>query len=420
MTQPLKSRRRIVITGMGCLSPIGNTVENFWQSLIEGKNGIQRITHFDASELNTQIAGEVKDFNPDLYISKKDSKRMDRVIQFAVSAAKMAIDDAKLVIDDSNRYRIGNAIGSGIGGMATYEQQFLVMIERGPSKISPFFIPMMIPNMVSGQVSIQFGIAGPSFSVISACATSVNCIGSAVDTILAGRADVMLAGGAEAAVTRFSLAGFCAMRALSTRNDEPEKASRPFDSQRDGFVMAEGAGVLVLEELEHARQRGAHIYAEVVGYGASDDAHHITNPDPDGKGATMAMKVALDDAGLTPMDIDYINAHATSTPVGDPCEARSIMNVFGEHTSKVAVSSIKSMIGHSLGAAGALETIACVQAVCNDIVPPTTNYEHPDPDCTLDCVPNVARKMQVRAALNNSFGFGGHNAVVVVQKYAEA
>jgi 3-oxoacyl-[acyl-carrier-protein] synthase II len=390
---------------MGCLSPIGNTVENFWQSLIEGKNGIQRITHFDASELNTQIAGEVKDFNPDLYISKKDSKRMDRVIQFAVSAAKMAIDDAKLVIDDSNRYRIGNAIGSGIGGMATYEQQFLVMIERGPSKISPFFIPMMIPNMVSGQVSIQFGIAGPSFSVISACATSVNCIGSAVDTILAGRADVMLAGGAEAAVTRFSLAGFCAMRALSTRNDEPEKASRPFDSQRDGFVMAEGAGVLVLEELEHARQRGAHIYAEVVGYGASDDAHHITNPDPDGKGATMAMKVALDDAGLTPMDIDYINAHATSTPVGDPCEARSIMNVFGEHTSKVAVSSIKSMIG---------------QAVCNDIVPPTTNYEHPDPDCTLDCVPNVARKMQVRAALNNSFGFGGHNAVVVVQKYAEA
>lgn len=418
MTQPLKSRRRVVITGMGCLSPIGNSVETFWQSLIEGKNGIQRITHFDASELNTQIAGEVKDFNPDLYISKKDSKRMDRVIQFAVSAARMALEDSKLVIDDSNRYRVGNAIGSGIGGMATYEQQFLVMIERGPAKISPFFIPMMIPNMVSGQVSIQFGIAGPSFSVISACATSVNCIGSAVDTILAGRADVMLAGGAEAAVTRFSLAGFCAMRALSTRNDEPEKASRPFDAQRDGFVMAEGAGVLVLEELEHALKRGAHIYAEVVGYGASDDAHHITNPDPEGKGATKAMQVALEDAGLAPTDIDYINAHATSTPVGDPCETRAIQNVFGEHCSKVAVSSIKSMIGHSLGAAGALETIACVQAVVNDIVPPTINYENPDPECPLDCVPNVARKMPVRAALNNSFGFGGHNAVVVVQKYA--
>lgn len=416
MTKPLNARRRIVVTGMGCLSPIGNNLQETWQAMLEGRNGIGRITHFDPSELNCQIAGEVKNFNPDDFINKKESKRMDRVIQLAVAASKMALEDSGLTVDDNNRHRVGVSVGSGIGGMTTYEQQFLVMIEKGPNKISPFFIPMMIPNMASGQISINFGLCGPSFSVVSACATSVNCIGSAVDTILAGRADVMLAGGAEAAITRFAIAGFCAMRALSTRNDDPAHASRPFDAKRDGFVMAEGAGVLVLEELEHARARGANIYAEVCGYGASDDAYHIANPEPEGKGAATAMRSALADAQMQPESIDYINAHATSTPVGDPCETRAIMRVFGEHAHKLAVSSVKSHFGHSLGAAGALETIACVQAIRHDIVPPTINYEVSDPDCPLDCVPNVARKMVVQAALNNSFGFGGHNAVVVLSK----
>lgn len=410
-------QRRIVVTGLGALAPIGNNLQDFWQALLAGKNGIGKITHFDCSDLTTQIAGEVKDFNPDEFMSKKEAKRMDRVIQFAVAAAKMAIDDAGLEITEANSHRIGNVIGSGIGGMTTYEQQFHVMLEQGARKISPFFIPMMIPNMASGQVSIQFGLKGPSFSVVSACATSVNCIGSAVDTILAGRADVMLAGGSEAAITRFAVAGFCAMRALSTRNDNPEKASRPFDKERDGFVMAEGAGILVLEEREHALARGAKIYAEIAGYGASDDAYHITNPEPEGKGAAQAMRSALEDAGLQTTDIDYINAHATSTPVGDPCETNAIRNVFGDHANKLAASSTKSMIGHTLGAAGALETIVCVMAVKDDIIPPTINYEFPDENCTLDCVPNVARQTKVRAALNNSFGFGGHNAVVAVVKH---
>ena len=412
-------QRRIVVTGLGCLSPIGNNLQDFWQALLAGKNGIGRITHFDPSELTTQIAGEVKNFVPEDFIPKKEAKRMDRVIQFAVAAAKMAIEDANLVINDDNASRVGNVIGSGIGGITTYEQQFRVMIEQGARKISPFFIPMMIPNMVSGQVSIQFGIRGPSLSVVSACATSVNCIGSAVDTILAGRADVMLAGGSEAAISKFPVAGFCAMRALSTRNDDPGKASRPFDKQRDGFVMAEGAGILILEEREHALRRGARIYAEVAGYGATDDAYHITNPDPEGRGAAMAMRAALLDGGLSPEDIDYINAHATSTQVGDPCEAKAIRAVFGDHANKLAVSSTKSMVGHTLGAAGALETIACVMAVQNDEVPPTINYEFPDAECDLDCVPNVGRKMKVRAALNNSFGFGGHNAVIAVTKHTD-
>ena len=410
-------QRRIVVTGIGALAPNGNNLQDFWQALLAGKNGIGKITHFDSSDLTTQIAGEVKDFNPDDFMSKKEARRMDRVIQFAVAAAKMAIDDAGLEITDANSHRIGNVIGSGIGGMTTYEQQFHVMLEHGPRKISPFFIPMMIPNMASGQVSIQFGLKGPSFSVVSACATSVNCIGSAVDTILAGRADVMLAGGSEAAITRFAVAGFCAMRALSTRNDNPEKASRPFYKERDGFVMAEGAGILVLEEREYALKRGAKIYAEIAGYGASDDAYHITNPEPEGKGAAQAMRSALEDAGLGLSDIDYINAHATSTPVGDPCETHAIRSVFGDHAKKLAASSTKSMIGHTLGAAGALETIVCVMAVKDDIVPPTINYEFPDEFCTLDCVPNVARQTKVRAALNNSFGFGGHNAVVAVVKH---
>ncbi|MBT9587264.1 beta-ketoacyl-ACP synthase II [bacterium] len=410
----MSSRRRIVVTGMGCLSPIGIGVETFWQSLLQGKNGVGRITSFDASELTSQIAAEIHDFNPDDFMHKKDSKRMDRVLQFAVAAARLALTDSGLTVTDENSERIGVSIGSGIGGMATFEIQHRNLIEGGPRKVSPFFIPMMIPNMCSGQVSLTFGIKGPSFSVASACATGVNGIAQAMDVLLTGRADVMLAGGSESAICNVAMAGFCAMRAMSTRNDAPEKASRPFDKERDGFVMGEGAGVLVLETLEHAQARGAKIYAEMAGYGCTNDAFHITNPD--GKGAARAMQIAMGDAGLQPEDVDYINAHATSTPVGDPMETQAIHEVFGAH--KLAVSSTKSMIGHTLGATGALETICCVLAVQNDVVPPTINYEFPDPECLIDCVPNLARRLTVRAALNNSFGFGGHNAVVVVKKFS--
>jgi 3-oxoacyl-[acyl-carrier-protein] synthase II len=411
----MSKKPRIVVTGLGCLTPIGHGVNDYWNGLVEGKSGIRRITSFDASDLTTQIAGEIVDFDPDQYMPKKEAKRMDRVLQFSVAAAKLALEDAQLTITPENTEQIGVCIGSGIGGMQTYETQHKLLLEHGSRKVSPFFIPMMIPNMCAGQVSLQFGIKGPSFAVVSACATGVNGISSAMDTLLAGRAQVMLAGGAEAAICSLAMAGFCAMRAMSTRNDEPEKASRPFDKERDGFVMGEGAGVLVLETLEHAQARGARIYAELCGYGCTNDAHHITNPD--GQGASRAMRLALADAGLQPADIDYINAHATSTPVGDPMESQAIAEVFGDH--KVAVSSTKSMLGHSLGATGALETIACVMAVHNDLVPPTINYEFPDPECQVDCVPNIARRMTVRAALNNSFGFGGHNAVVVVKKFSE-
>ena len=407
-------RGRIVVTGMGCLSPIGTGVESFWQALLQGKNGVERITSFDASDLPSQIAAEIRDFDPDQFMNKKDAKRMDRVLQFAVAASKLALEDASLTITDENSERVGVSIGSGIGGMRTFEIQHRALLEGGSRKVSPFFIPMMIPNMCSGQVSLTFGIKGPSFSVVSACATGVNGIAQAMDVLLTGRADVMLAGGSESAICSVAMAGFCAMRAMSTRNDDPQHASRPFDRERDGFVMGEGAGVLVLETLEHAQARGARIYAEMMGYGCTNDAHHITNPD--GKGAARAMQIALDDSGLKATDIDYINAHATSTPVGDPMETRAIQEVFGDH--RPAVSSTKSMIGHTLGATGALETICCVLAVTHDAVPPTINYEFPDEECSVDCVPNVARRMTVRAALNNSFGFGGHNAVLVVKKFS--
>lgn len=414
----MSKRTTIVVTGIGCLTPIGHGVENFWQALLEGKNGVDTISCFDVSDYTTKIAAEIRDFNPDDYMPKKESKRMDRVLQFSVAAAKMALEDSGLVVDDSNRHRIGVCIGSGIGGMHTYEHQHQTLLEQGPRKVSPFFIPMMIPNMASGQVSLQFGLKGPSFSVVSACATGVNGIAQAMDQLLTGRVDVILAGGTESAICPLAMAGFCAMRAMSTRNDDPKRASRPFDKERDGFVMGEGAGVLVLETLEHATARGAKIYAELAGYGCTNDAHHITNPD--GVGAAQAMRVALQDAGLRPQDIDYINAHATSTPVGDPMESQAIRDVFGEHTDRLAVSSTKSMIGHTLGATGALETICCVLAVQRDVVPPTINFEFPDPECVIDCVPNVARRMEVKAALNNSFGFGGHNAVVVVKKHLPA
>ena len=410
----MSNKPRIVVTGIGCLTPIGSGIDNFWASLLEGKNGVGPITSFDASDLTTRLAAEVKDFNPDDYMPKKESKRMDRVLQFAVAAAKLALADSGLEVTPENAEHIGVSVGSGIGGMMTYEHQHRTLLEQGARKVSPFFIPMMIPNMCSGQVSLQFGLKGPSFSVVSACATGVNGIAQAIDTLLTGRAQVM-AGGAEAAICPLAMAGFCAMRAMSTRNDDPTKASRPFDKERDGFVMGEGAGVLVLETLQHAQARGARMYAEIGGYGCTNDAHHITNPD--GVGAARAMQIALKDAGLQPSDIDYVNAHATSTPVGDPMETRAIQEVFGDHLSQLAVSSTKSMTGHTLGATGALETICCVMAVHHDAVPPTINYEFPDSECPIDCVPNVARRMPVRAALNNSFGFGGHNAVVAVKKF---
>jgi 3-oxoacyl-[acyl-carrier-protein] synthase II len=340
------------------------------------------------------------------------------VIQFSVAASKMALEDSGLVVTDENAEEIGASIGSGIGGMHTFETWHTKLVESGPRQITPLFIPMMIANMVSGQVSIQFGLKGPNFAVISACATGGNCIACAMDVIRLGRAKVMLAGGTEAAVTPLSVAGFSSMKALSTRNDDMGHASRPFDKERDGFVMGEGAGILVLEEYEHAKARGARIYAEIGGYGETADAYHITNPDPNGDGASRAMNSALKDAGFKPEQVDYINAHGTSTPVGDPCETKAIKKTFGDYAYKVAVSSSKSMIGHTLGAAGALETVVCVLAVHHDKIPPTINYEHPDPECDLDYVPNVAREAKVNVALNNTFGFGGHNAVIVVNKLA--
>ncbi|MEW6276974.1 MAG: beta-ketoacyl-ACP synthase II [Candidatus Eremiobacterota bacterium] len=410
-------RPRVVITGLGCVTPLGAGPQRFWQGLLEGRSAVGPITQFDTTNFTTRIAAEVSDFNPEDYIPKKDAKRMDRVIQFSVAASRMALEDAGLEVTEANAPSIGASIGSGIGGMHTFEQWHRTLLEQGPNRVTPLFIPMMIPNMVSGQVSIQFGLKGPNFAVVSACATGGNCIASAVDVLRTGRARVMLAGGAEAAITPLSVAGFCSMRALSSRNDDPQHASRPFDRERDGFVMGEGAGILVLEELQHARARGARIYAELTGYGCTADAFHITNPDPHGEGAARAMEAALADAGLSPDRVSYINAHGTSTPVGDPCETRAIRKVFGDHAERVAVSSSKSMIGHTLGAAGALETVVCVLAVHENKIPPTINYEFPDPECDLDFVPNVAREAEVRVALNNTFGFGGHNAVIVVNKF---
>lgn len=411
------NNRRVVISGLGVVSPLGLGWEVFWQSLLEGRSGVGPITAFDITDFPTKIAAQVNDFEPENYMPKKDVRRMDRTIQFAVGAASLAMADSGLAVEQSDPDRIGVCIGSGIGGMDTWEAQHKAFLDKGPRRVSPFFIPMMIPNMPSGQVSIQFGLRGPNYSVVSACATGGNCIASAVDVIKAGKADAMLAGGTEAAVTPLAVAGFCSMRAMSTRNDEPERASRPFDKGRDGFVMGEAAGVLLLEEREHALARGAKIYAEIVGYGATADAYHMTNPDPQGQGAAKAMLMALKEAGLDPGQVDYINAHGTSTPVGDPCEVQAIKRVFGDHAYKLAVSSTKSMTGHTLGAAGAIETIVCTLAVQKDEIPPTINYEEPDPECDLDVVPNVPRQAPVRLALNNTFGFGGHNTVLALAKH---
>jgi 3-oxoacyl-[acyl-carrier-protein] synthase II len=410
--------KRVVITGMGVVSPIGNDVSTFWDRLIAGQSGISRIESMDVAEYPCQIAGEVKDFNPEQYMDKKEARRFDRFTQFAVAASVQAMQDAALHITDENAERCGVYIGSGIGGIHTLLDNYKLLLDRGPKRVSPFVVPTMIANMASGQISIMFGLRGPNSSPISACATGTNAIGDAYKMIQRGAADVMLAGGAEAAIVDLALAGFGNAKALSTRNDDPQRASRPFDMNRDGFVMAEGAGVVVLESLEHAEARGAKIYAEIIGYGMSGDAYHITAPEPEGRGAYQAMRDALSDAGIQPEDVGYINAHGTSTDMGDKLETLAIKKTFGDHAYKLAVSSIKSMTGHMLGAAGAVEAIATVLTLREGILPPTINYETPDPECDLDYVPNQARKQDVEIAISNSFGFGGHNAVIVLKRFS--
>lgn len=409
--------RRVVITGMGPVTPVGIGTDDYWRALLDGVSGVGRITHFDASEFTTRIAAEVKGFDPEQYIERKEARRMDRFVQFAVAAARIALEDSRLDIRADNADRVGVLIGSGIGGTGTWEEQHSVLLERGPGRVSPFFVPMLISDMGSGMVSIIFGAKGPNMTVVTACATATHAIGEAFEIIKRGDADVMIAGGSEAAVTPLAVAGFCSMRALSTRNDDPEHASRPFDLHRDGFVMGEGAGIVIVEELDHALARGAPVRAEIIGYGASGDAYHITAPAPEGEGAARSMAAAISDAGIQPEDVDYINAHGTSTDANDKLETAAIKKVFGGHAYKVAISSTKSMIGHLLGAAGAVEAIACICALRDGAVPPTTNYETPDPECDLDYVPNAARKLDAKIAMSNSFGFGGHNATLVIAKY---
>ncbi|ADG06158.1 beta-ketoacyl-ACP synthase II [Kyrpidia tusciae] len=413
-------KRRVVVTGVGVLTPIGNSVSEFWSHLLAGRSGIRRIDRFDVSEFPTQIAGMVENFDPEAFIDRKEARRMDRFAQFAVAAAKMALEDAGLSMADTDPERVGVYIGSGIGGLHTLMEQHQILLEKGPRRVSPFLIPMMIADMASGQVSIQFGAKGPNSAPISACATGTHAVGDATRMIQYGAADVMIAGGTEATIHPMALAGFSSAKAMSTRNDEPERAVRPFDLQRDGFVMSEGAGVLILEALEHAQKRGARIYGEVVGYGMSGDAFHVTQPAPEGDGAARAMVAALKDAGLQPEDVDYINAHGTGTDLNDKFETIAIKRVFGDHAYRVAVSSIKSMVGHMLGAAGAVEAIASLLTLQEGKIPPTINYETPDPDCDLDYVPNVYREAKVNVVLSNSFGFGGHNACIVVRRMPEA
>lgn len=411
---------RVVITGLGAVTPIGIGKDEFWKGLVAGRNGIGRITHFDAEGFDAQIAGEVKDFDPTEYIDKKESKRMDRCTQFAVAAAKMAIEDAGLDLGKEDLDRIGTYIGTGIGGMETMHSQYEKYFAKGPSRISPFFVPMMIPNMPAGQVSIVFHLHGPSSCMATACATGTNCIGDAFRVLQRGDADVMVAGGTEAAISQAPVAGFSAMKALCTdHNDDPEHASRPFDKNRSGFIMGEGSGIVVLETLEHAEARGAHVYAELVGYGSNSDAYHMTSPAPHGEFQAKCMQLALDDAGMKAEEVDYVNAHGTSTHMNDEGETEAIKKVWGAAAKDVSVSSIKSMTGHLLGAAGGAECIATALAVEHDMLPPTINYETPDEGMDLDYVPNTAKAKTVRAAMSNSFGFGGHNACLLLKKYAK-
>jgi len=410
-------KRRVVITGIGIVSPIGIGKEENWLNCLEGKSGIGKITKFDASAFRTTIAGEVKNFEPSKFLDPKEVEKFDPFIHFAVASAVLALEDSKLSMERENPERVGVYIGSGIGGLSFIEKTHNAILNQGPRKVSPYFLPGLIINMASGLVSIIFGAKGPNSATATACATSAHSIGDSFRIIQRGEADVMIAGGAEAPITPIGLGGFCALRALSTRNEEPEKASRPFDLKRDGFVMGEGAGVLILEELEHALSRNANIYAEIVGYGMSGDAFHVTAPCSDGDGAIRCMKLAIEDAGIKPEDIDYINAHGTSTPLNDKVETMAIKKLFGSHAYKLAISSTKSMTGHLLGAAGAIETIFTALAIKEGIVPPTINYEFPDPECDLDYVPNKARKMEIKYAMNNSFGFGGTNASLVLKKF---
>jgi 3-oxoacyl-[acyl-carrier-protein] synthase II len=408
---------RVVVTGLGVLSPVGLNVADFWKSLCEGKSGVDKVTKFDASRLDTRIAAELKGFNPEDYMDRKEAKRADSFAQYAVAASSEAVKDAGLDLDRVDRHRFGIIIGTGIGGIQTFETQHAALIEKGPSRVSPFFIPMMIGDMAAGLVSMKFLAKGPNYATVSACASGAHAIGDALRILQRGDADVMLAGGAEATVSPMAMAGFCSMKAMSTRNDEPQKASRPFDKTRDGFVMGEGAGLAVLETLTHARARGARIYCELAGYGATADAYHMTAPDENGEGAARAMKLALTDAGLPVESVDCINAHGTSTPLNDKIETQAVKAVFGEHARKLVLNSTKSMTGHLLGAAGGIEFAACVLSIRDSIIPPTINYEFPDEECDLDCAPNVAVRREVNVAMSNSLGFGGHNATLVLKKF---
>jgi 3-oxoacyl-[acyl-carrier-protein] synthase II len=411
------AKRRVVITGLGVVSPLGCGTEKNWEALLAGRSGIGPITQFDASTFSTRIAGEVRDFDPADWLEKKEIKKVDRFVQFSIAAAQMAVDDARLSATVDERERIGVALGVGMGGIATIEEYHRILLESGVRRLTPFLIPRLIANIAPGHIAIRFGFTGENIAVSSACASGGHAVGEAYRRICFGLQDAVVTGGAEAAITPLGVGGFQAMRALSSRNDEPERASRPFDRSRDGFVMGEGAGVLILESLERATQRGARIYAEVAGYGANADAFHITSPAPEGRSAARCMQLALQDGGIDPLDVDYVNAHGTSTPYNDVCETQAIKLVFGEHAARLAVSSTKSMTGHLLGGAGGIEAVYTALALARGEIPPTINYEEPDPECDLDYVPNQPRKMNVRVALSNSFGFGGTNACLALRRW---
>jgi 3-oxoacyl-[acyl-carrier-protein] synthase II len=411
------TKRRVVVTGIGLITPLGSGIQKTWEAICKGASGIDRITSFDASDFPVQVAGEVKDFNPEDFIERKEIKKMDLFIQYALGAGVMAMQDAGLKVSDENADRVGVIVGAGIGGINSIERYHTVLMESGHRRISPFFIPMLITNLAAGQISMRFGARGPNSCITTACAAGTHAIGDAFKIIQRGDADAMIAGGSESAITPLTLAGFANMKALSSRNDAPHKASRPFDAQRDGFVIAEGAGLLILEDLESAHRRGARIYAEIIGYGMTADAYHMTAPDPEGRGVINCMRMALRDAGVAPDAIDYINAHGTSTPYNDKHETTAIKQLFGAHAYKLAVSSTKSMTGHLLGASGGLEAAFCALALTEGVIPPTINYEYADPDCDLDYVPNHARHTDLTTVLSNSFGFGGTNACIVLKKY---
>ena len=413
-------QRRVVITGLGMITPLGTGNQKSWEGLLEGRSAIGRITHFDPEGLPCQIAAEVADFEVDNFIEMKEQKKMDRFIHFGLAAATLAMEDSGLKVTEDNADRIGVIVGAGIGGLSSIERYTQILNDRGPKRVSPFFIPMTIINLTAGQISIRFGVKGPNSAIATACATGTHSIGDAFNLIRNGTADAMICGGSEAVITPLGIAGFTAMKALSTRNDEPEKASRPFDRDRDGFVMGEGSGVLILEELEHALDRGARIYAECIGYGLNSDAYHITSPSPNGEGAAKCMQAALQDARINPEEVDYINAHGTSTKYGDEIETRSIKTVYGEHAYKLCVSSTKSMIGHLLGASGGVEAAICALSIYNRSVPPTINLDNPDTECDLDYVPHTARTLDINIAMSNSFGFGGTNACIIIRRFGDS